>query len=63
MPEGHVWEVQVGKGKGSYRTKYTFHSTGIHDSRAWLHFASTHVHSGHKKRLRLDGQTIARTLT
>lgn len=56
------WLVQVGYGKGSYRTKYSFRSD--QPSRAMLHYASLNTHSGHKKRLvNPNGQVVARVLT
>ncbi len=42
-----VWRVQVGKGDGSYTTKYVFSS----EQQAILYFNSLNTHSGNKKRL------------
>lgn len=59
----HVYEVQVGKDKSSYTTRYSLTETGLHSSRAWLYYSSLNTHSGHKKRLLRDGRVIARTIT
>lgn len=59
----HVFEVQVGKGKGSYKTRYQFTNDSIVSSRAILYYNSINVHSGYKKRLLKDGKVIARCIT
>lgn len=63
MSKTHVFEVQVGKGKGKYQSKYTF--TGNHTvlSRALLYYHGINVHSGYKKRLLKDGKVIERLIT
>lgn len=61
--EQHIWLVQIGKDKGSYRTKYEFKSSDLHCSQAYFYFNSTNVHSGYKKRLVCDGKVIARVLS
>lgn len=59
----HIWLVQVGKGKGSYQTRYVFKSTDLHDSRAWLYYTSINTHSGGKKRLVRDGEVVTRFIS
>ena len=57
MSESIKYEVQVGKGRGAYATRYTF----IGDIRkACFYYQSINVGRGYKKRLLSDGKTIAR---
>jgi hypothetical protein len=61
---GGKWLVQVGKGRGSYTTRYTFTGNKIHNSRALLYYSSLNTHSGGKKRLiNPDGKIVARVIT
>ena len=56
------WTVQVGKGKGAYKDRYTFTATEHH--RAVLYFNSLNTHSGYKKRLvNPEGKVVARVIT
>lgn len=43
------WAVEVGKGSGSYKTRYTFPSD--QPVQAQFYYRSINVHSGFKKRL------------
>ncbi len=52
--------VQIGKGKGSYRVKYSFRGQF---GRAVLHYNGLNVHSGYKKRLVMNDKVLARQLT
>jgi hypothetical protein len=57
-----MWRVQVGKGRSSYRDKYTFASD--QPVRAYMHYECLNTHSGHKKRLvNPDGKVVLRQLT
>ena len=57
MQNNGSWLVQVGKGKGSYRTRYTLDSRG----QAEFYYSCLNTHSGHKKRLiSPDGKTVQR---
>ena len=60
MNQVHIWEVQVGKDNGSYKSKYSFVSPGPNNSRAWLYYSSINIGNGYKKRLRRDGVVLAR---
>jgi hypothetical protein len=42
-----VYEVQTGKGKGKYATRYTFDTL----PGAQIHYGALNIHSGYKKRL------------
>lgn len=59
----HIWEIQTGKGKGSYKTRYKFTEPGLHSSRAHLYYRSINTHSGYKKRLLRDGKVVARYIS
>ena len=61
--KSHTFEVQVGKDRGSYTTRYSFVSTSLHNSRAWLYYSSINIGRGYKKRLVRDGKVIARQLS
>lgn len=51
------FDVQVGKGKSAYKTRYSF--TG--DLRqAAFYYHSLNIGNGYKKRLLLDGKTLVR---
>lgn len=57
-----MWCVQVGRGKSSYKTRYTFGEN--YRNQAVLYFNALNTHSGYKKRLvRPDGTVEARVLT
>jgi hypothetical protein len=58
--EPGTWEVQVGKGSGSYTTKYSFEND---EARALLYYASLNTHSGHKKRLLFNGKVVKRYIS
>lgn len=47
--------IQTGKGKGSYKTRYSFQLTHAQMGRAFLYYNSINTHSGYKKRLLVDG--------
>lgn len=62
-PEGK-WLVQVGKGRGSYTTRYALTGGPIYNSRAMLYYSSLNTHSGHKKRLvNPNGIVVAHCIT
>jgi hypothetical protein len=53
---GLIWifEVQVGRGKGSYKTRYSFQGvSAVNNSRALLYYSSLNIdtQAGYKKRL------------
>lgn len=55
-----VFQVQVGKGKGSYKDKYTF--TG--DIRkAAFYYECINIGNGYKKRLCMNGKAIVRAFS
>jgi hypothetical protein len=51
-----IFEVQTGKDKGRYQTKHKFTGSLV---AATLWFNSTNVGNGYKKRLLMDGKTLA----
>lgn len=55
----NTWTVEIGRDRGSYRTIHR----GGRFSQASRLFDCYHVHSGGKKRLRLNGRTVHRVLT
>lgn len=62
LPAPGQWRVQVGKGKSSYKDRYTF--ADDQEERAKLFYNSLNTHGGHKKRLvNPDGVVIWRVLT
>lgn len=57
----HTLTIETGKGKSKYKVSHRF--SGVPTS-AVAHFNGLNTHSGHKKRLRIDGaHTIARVIT
>lgn len=57
-------EVQLGKGKSSYKTKYSFAASDF--GRAVMHYNMLNTHSGYKKRLvcfGLNKPILARSLS
>ena len=52
--------IQVGKGKGPYRTKQSFKGNL---GQALMHYNGLNVHSGYKKRLLMNDKVLARELT
>jgi len=60
-----TWLVQTGKGKGAYRTHYSFTGeAGLHE--AWFYYCGINVGNGYKKRLlspELNKPTLARSFS
>lgn len=58
--ESGPWRVQVGKGKGHYRTRYTLNSQAY----AQRYYDCINTHSGYKKRLvSPDGKIVRRYIS
>ena len=51
-----VYQVQVGKGKGAYKTRWVF--TG--ETQAWHYYSCLNIGNGYKKRLLRGSQVVAR---
>jgi len=47
-----IFAVQLGRGKGSYKTRWTFKGNLLH---AWSYYISTNVGNGYKKRIVMVG--------
>lgn len=58
--EEHTFLVQTSKGKGSYKTRYSFTVKSLDSSQAWLYYSSINVGPNNNKRLLRDGKVIAR---
>lgn len=60
MTDNEVYHIQVGKGKGSYQTRYSVKGW----NRAVFWYNGLNTHSGHKKRLiDCNGEVLARVIT
>jgi hypothetical protein len=57
--ENLKFQIQVGKGSGSYKTIYSFEN----EEQAIFYYQSLNVHSGYKKRFLDEGKIIFRTIT
>lgn len=52
------WLIQVGKDKGSYKTRWSIDDEG----QAWLYYSSINIGNGYKKRLVApEGGIVARS--
>ena len=58
--EDTVFQVQVGKGKGKYATRYTF--TGDIKT-ATRYYACINIGNGYKKRFVINGKTVVRAFS
>lgn len=64
LHKDHVIEIQVGRDKGCYRTRYSFHPKDFH--RAIIYYVGLNVAYGYKKRIRVQGlnkEILCRSLT
>lgn len=55
--ENTVFQIQVGKGKGSYKTKYTLVGKFLP---AVMYYRCINIGNGFKKRFVVDGKVIVR---
>lgn len=51
-----VYQVQVGRGKGAYKTRWVFTS----EQQAWHYYSCLNIGNGYKKRLLRGKEMVAR---